>query len=98
MRSLQSLKEELRVLEQYFPKRTNAPFSIISSSVDDITSSYRDPINQRSISICVISLFFEIEIESWFVLFYFLSVRFSKYQINAYGIQKVIIMTMCKNY
>ncbi|CAF0918188.1 unnamed protein product [Rotaria sp. Silwood1] len=52
MRSLQSLKEELRVLEQCFPKRTNAPFSIISSSVDDITSIYRDPINQRSISIC----------------------------------------------
>ncbi|CAF2640258.1 unnamed protein product [Rotaria sp. Silwood2] len=52
MRSLQSLKEELRVLEQCFPKRTNAPFSIVSSSVDDITSIYRDPINQRSISIC----------------------------------------------
>ncbi|CAF3372035.1 unnamed protein product [Rotaria socialis] len=52
MRSLQALKEELRVLEQYFPKRTNAPFSIVSSSVDDITSIYRDPINQRSISIC----------------------------------------------
>ncbi|CAF3761830.1 unnamed protein product [Rotaria sordida] len=52
MRSLQSLKEELRVLEQCFPKRSNAPFSIISSSVDDITSIYRDPINQRSISIC----------------------------------------------
>ncbi|CAF0939707.1 unnamed protein product [Adineta steineri] len=52
MRSLQSLKEELRVLEQHFPKRTNAPFSIISASVDDITSIYRDPVNQRSISIC----------------------------------------------
>jgi hypothetical protein len=53
MRSLQSLKEELRILEQHFPTRTNAPFSIISASVDDITSIYRDPINQRSISICV---------------------------------------------
>jgi hypothetical protein len=53
MRSLQSLKEELRVLEQHFPKRTNAPFSIICVSVDDITSIYRDPVNQRSISICV---------------------------------------------
>jgi ubiquitin-conjugating enzyme E2 Q len=52
MRSLQSLKEELRILEQHFPTRTNAPFSIISASVDDITSIYRDPINQRSISIC----------------------------------------------
>jgi hypothetical protein len=53
MRSLQSLKEELRALEQHFPKRTNAPFSIISASVDDITSIYRDPVNQRPISICV---------------------------------------------
>jgi len=53
MRSLQSLKEELRTLEQHFPKRTNAPFSIISARVDDITSIYRDPVNQRSISICV---------------------------------------------
>jgi hypothetical protein len=53
MRSLQSLKEELRVLEQHFPKRSSAPFSIISASVDDITSIYRDPVNQRSISICV---------------------------------------------
>lgn len=53
MRSLQSLKEELRALEQHFPKRTNAPFSIVSASVDDITSIYRDPTNQRSISICV---------------------------------------------
>jgi hypothetical protein len=53
MRSLQSLKEELRTLEQHFPKRTNAPFSIISARVDDITSIYRDPVNQRPISICV---------------------------------------------
>jgi hypothetical protein len=53
MRSLHSLKEELRVLEQHFPKRSNASFSIISASVDDITSIYRDPVNQRSISICV---------------------------------------------
>jgi hypothetical protein len=53
MRSLQSLKEELRVLEQHFPKRTNAPFSITKASVDDITSTYRDPVNQRSITICV---------------------------------------------
>ncbi|UJR38242.1 hypothetical protein I4U23_030915 [Adineta vaga] len=52
MRSLQSLKEELRVLEQHFPKRLNAPFSIINATVDDITSTYRDSINQRSISIC----------------------------------------------
>ena len=53
MRSLQSLKEELRVLEQHFPRRSNAPFSILSATVDDITSIYRDPINHRSISICV---------------------------------------------
>jgi len=52
MRSLHSLKEELRALEQHFPKRSNAPFSIISATVDDITSIYRDPVNQRSISIC----------------------------------------------
>ncbi len=53
MRSLQSLKEELRILEQHFPKRTNAPFSILSVSVDDITRIYGDPVNQTSISICV---------------------------------------------
>lgn len=52
MRSLQSLKEELRVLEQHFPKRANAPFSVVSSSVDDLTAIYHDPISQRSISIC----------------------------------------------
>lgn len=52
MRSLQSLKEELRSLEQHFPKRTNAPFAILTATVDDITSTYRDPLNQRSISIC----------------------------------------------
>jgi len=52
MRSLQSLKEELRLLEQHFPKRTNAHFSILTATVDDITSVYRDPVNQRSISIC----------------------------------------------
>lgn len=53
MRSLQTLKEEIRLLEQHFPKRANAPFSILSASVDDITSTYRDAVNQRSISICV---------------------------------------------
>ena len=53
MRSLQSLKEELRLLEQHFPEENNALFSIVSASVDDITSVYRDPINKRSISICV---------------------------------------------
>lgn len=53
MRSLQSLKEELRLLEQHFPQQNNAPFSILSATVDDITSIYRDPINQRTISICV---------------------------------------------
>ena len=53
MRSLQTLKDEIRLLEQHFPKRANAPFSILSASVDDITSTYRDAVNQRSISICV---------------------------------------------
>lgn len=58
MRSMQSLKEELRLLEQHFPQQTNAPFSILTATVDDITCIYRDPINQRSISICVIYFLF----------------------------------------
>ena len=95
MRSLQSLKEELRVLEQHFPKRTNAPFSIVSASVDDITSIYRDPVHQRSIVICVNNEFRFPNIKSR-VSFDF-SVKFSKYQTNVYGILKVIIATMFKN-
>jgi hypothetical protein len=98
MRSLQTLKEELRLLEQHFPHRSNAPFSILSASVDDIASSYRDPVNQRSISICV-NLVDVFSLCSTFTILSvsFSSVRFSNYQINAYGIPKVTIATTFKN-
>jgi uncharacterized protein YlxP (DUF503 family) len=43
MRSLQSLKEKLRVLEQHFPERTNSQFSIVNATVDDRKSIYHDP-------------------------------------------------------
>ncbi len=94
MRSLQTLKEELRVLEQHFPKRSNAPFSITKASVDDITSTYRDPVNQRSITICVNKI---ILIKNLFFLFSFFSVKSLKYQINVSGIQKVIMVMKSKN-
>ena len=70
MRSLQTLKEELRLLEQHFPRRSNAPFAILSATVDDINCIYRHPVTQQTISICVrkttIDKFFLLKFEMFY--------------------------------